>query len=69
MIVTSVLSVAAMAVPAFSQSESENPSKNEVSVQAFGSWVKGTTNNGVENNATNSGGVLGTYLAASLRYS
>jgi len=48
-----------MALPAFSQSE--NPGKNEVSAQAFGSFVKSTTNNGVENKATNSGGILGTY--------
>jgi hypothetical protein len=39
----------------------ENPDENEVSVQAFGSFVKSTTNNGTENKATNSGGVLGSY--------
>ena len=33
----------------------------EASVQAFGSFVKSTTNNGVENESTNSGGVLGSY--------
>jgi opacity protein-like surface antigen len=54
-----VVSIASMALPAFSQSE--NPGKNEVSVQAFGSFVKSTTNNGIENKATNSAGVLGTY--------
>ena len=58
-VVTSFVSIAAMALPAFSQSET--PGKNEVSVQAFGSFVKSTTNNGVENKATNSGGVLGSY--------
>jgi len=57
--VTWFAAVATMAVPAFSQSE--EPSKNEVSVQAFGSFVKSTTNNGIENKATNSGGVLGSY--------
>src|SRR5579864_1337648 len=58
-VVTSFVSIAAMALPAFSQSET--PGKNEVSVQAFGSFVKSTTDNGIENTATNSGGVLGSY--------
>jgi len=58
-VITSFVSIASMALPAFSQSET--PGKNEVSVQAFGSFVKSTTNNGVENTATNSGGVLGSY--------
>ena len=58
-VVTSFVSIASMALPAFSQSET--PGKNEVSVQAFGSFVKSTTNNGIENQATNSGGVLGSY--------
>src|SRR5258708_39214103 len=59
LLVASMLSIATMALPGFSQSE--NPGKNEVSVQAFGSFVKSTTNNGIENTATNSGGVLGSY--------
>jgi opacity protein-like surface antigen len=58
-VVTSLVSIAAMALPAFSQSET--PGKNEVSVQAFGSFVKTTTDNGIQNKATNSGGVLGSY--------
>jgi len=58
-VITSFVSIASMALPAFSQSET--PGKNEVSVQAFGSFVNSTTNNGVENKATNSGGVLGSY--------
>ena len=58
-VVTSFLSIASMALPAFSQSEA--PGKSEVAVQAFGSFVKSTTNNGIENKATNSGGVLGSY--------
>src|SRR5258708_26488166 len=58
-VITSIVSIASMALPAFSQSE--NPGKNEVSVQAFGSFVKSTTNNGIENKATNSAGVLGSY--------
>src|SRR5258706_7569825 len=45
--------------PAFSQEES--PGRSEVSVQAFGSFLKTTTSNGVEQKATNSGGVLGSY--------
>jgi outer membrane immunogenic protein len=36
-------------------------SKQEASVQALGSFVKSTTNNGVEQSATNSGGVLASY--------
>jgi opacity protein-like surface antigen len=59
MVVTSILGIASAALPAFSQSES--PERNEVSVQAFGSFVKSTTANGIENKATNSGGVLGSY--------
>jgi opacity protein-like surface antigen len=51
--------IASTALPAFAQSE--NPGKNEASVQAFGSFVKSTTNNGIENKATNSGGVLASY--------
>ena len=39
----------------------KNPARNEVSVQAFGSFLKSTTDNGLQNSATNSGGVLGSY--------
>lgn len=59
LVVTMVAGIASMALPAFSQSE--DPGKNEVSVQAFGSFVKSTTSNGIENKATNSAGVLGSY--------
>jgi opacity protein-like surface antigen len=59
LIVTWMVGIAVGAVPVFAQSE--NPEKNEVSVQAFGSFVKSTTSNGIENKATNSGGVLGSY--------
>ncbi|SRR5258706_276595 len=45
--------------PAFSQDE--HPAKNDATVQAFGSFVTSTTNNGVEQKATNSGGVLASY--------
>src|ERR1700691_2202792 len=57
--VTLIAGVASMALPAFSQSES--PERNEVSVQAFGSFVKSTTDDGIKNSATNSGGVLASY--------
>jgi outer membrane immunogenic protein len=59
MMVTLIAGIASVALPAFSQSE--NPGKSEVSVQAFGSFVKSTTENGIKNSATNSGGVLGSY--------
>jgi len=59
LVATCIVGIVSAALPGYSQSE--NPGKNEVSVQAFGSFVKSTTNNGVENKATNSGGVLGTY--------
>ena len=48
-----------ISLPAFAQEEAL--SRNEVSVQAFGSFLKTTTSNGVEQSATNSGGVLGSY--------
>jgi outer membrane immunogenic protein len=47
----------ALALPAFSQ----EAGRSEASVQAFGSFVKSTTNNGVQQDATNSGGVLASY--------
>jgi outer membrane immunogenic protein len=59
LVVTLIAGAASIAVPAFSQTET--PDKNEVSVQAFGSFVKGTTDDGVRNSATNSGGVLASY--------
>jgi outer membrane immunogenic protein len=59
LVVTVIAGIVSMALPVFAQSEDSG--KNEVSVQAFGSFVKSTTNNGVQNSATNSGGVLGSY--------
>jgi outer membrane immunogenic protein len=47
----------ALALPAFSQ----EAGRSEASVQAFGSFVKSTTSNGVQQDATNSGGVLANY--------
>jgi opacity protein-like surface antigen len=57
-VITSILGIASVALPAFAQSED---SRHEVSVQAFGSFVTSTNENGIENRATNSGGVLGSY--------
>jgi opacity protein-like surface antigen len=57
-VVTLAAGIASLALPAFSQLET---SSHEVSVQAFGSFVSSTTQNGVENKGTNSGGVLGSY--------
>jgi len=52
--------VALAAVPSFSQDETPLY-RNEASVQAFGSFLKTTTTNGVDQSATKSGGVLATY--------
>jgi len=52
-----LLGAALAAVPTFAQEGGHS----EVSVQAFGSFVKSTTDNGVQQGATNSGGVLATY--------
>lgn len=55
-----VLGGTLLSIPAFSQEE--NPQyKSEASVQAFGSFLKSTVNNGVQQTATDSGGVLATY--------
>jgi len=51
---------AALMSPAFSQ-EGGLANRNEVTIQALGSFVKSTTDNGIEQNATNSGGVLASY--------
>jgi outer membrane immunogenic protein len=55
-----LLGGALVSIPAFSQ-EDYPQEKSEASVQAFGSFLKDTTNNGVRQGATNSGGVLATY--------
>jgi opacity protein-like surface antigen len=57
-VITLAAGIASLALPAFSQLET---SANEVSVQAFGSFVSSTTKNGADNKATDSGGVLGSY--------
>jgi opacity protein-like surface antigen len=51
------MGAALISLPAFSQ----ELDRSEVSVQAFGSFVKNTTDNGVSQSATNSGGVLASY--------
>jgi opacity protein-like surface antigen len=51
--------VASLALPAYSQTE--GPARQDVAVQAFGSFVATTTQNGIDNSATNSGGVLASY--------
>ena len=54
------MAVAALiSTSAFAQEEAVY--RNDVAVQAFGSFVKSTTQNGVEQSATNSGGVLASY--------
>ena len=45
------------ALPAFSQ----EGGRSDAAVQAFGSFVKTTTDNGIQQGATNSGGVLASY--------
>src|SRR3984893_5075757 len=52
-----VLGGALAALPAFSQ----ETGRSEATVQAFGSFVKSTTQDGVQQGATNSGGVLASY--------
>jgi len=52
-----MLGGALAALPAFSQ----EAGRSEATVQAFGSFVKSTTYNGVQQDATNSGGVLASY--------
>jgi len=54
-----IAGAAFIALPAYAQSE--GPERQNVAVQAFGSFVKSTTQNGIDNSATNSGGVLATY--------
>ena len=52
--------IASIALPAFSQEE-VSASRNEFTAQAFGSFLRSTTSNGVEQSTTNSGGILGSY--------
>jgi len=52
-----LLGGALAALPAFSQ----EAGRSDATVQAFGSFVKTTTQDGVQQSATNSGGVLASY--------
>lgn len=54
-----VAGTAFIALPGYAQSE--EAARQEVAVQAFGSFVTTTTHNGIDNTATNSGGVLASY--------
>src|ERR1700722_1496522 len=55
-----VLGGALAALPVFAQEETPQY-RQDVTVQAFGSFVKSTNDNGIQQGATNSGGVLGSY--------
>jgi len=55
-----LLGAVLLSTPAFSQ-EDYPKEKSEVSVQAFGSFLKSTTDNGIRQGATDSGGILATY--------
>ena len=54
-----IAGTASVALPAFAQSEEAG--RQDIAVQGFGSFVTSTTHNGIENKATNSGGVLASY--------
>jgi outer membrane immunogenic protein len=54
---TILMGAALASLPAFAQEFN----RSEVSVQAFGSFVKSTTGNGASQSATDSGGVLANY--------
>jgi len=54
-----VTGVAAVALPAYA--ESDEAARQDVAVQAFGSFLTTTTQNGIDNSATKSGGVLASY--------
>ena len=57
-----LLGGALAALPAFSQ----EGGRSDATVQAFGSFVKTTTDNGVQQGATNSGGVLASCASSAL---
>ena len=59
LVITLFAGIASVAVPAFAQTE--GPGRQDAAVQAFGSFVAGTTQNGIKNSASDSGGVLATY--------
>jgi opacity protein-like surface antigen len=59
LLITVIAGAASIALPAYAQTEEAG--RQEVTVQAVGSFVTTTTHNGTDNTATNSGGVLGSY--------
>lgn len=54
-----IAGAASVALPAYAQTDEAG--RQDVTVQGFGSFVTSTTQNGIENKATNGGGVLGSY--------
>jgi opacity protein-like surface antigen len=56
-LVMTLVASAALALPAMAQ----EPSRQDFAVQASGSFVRSTTQNGIQNSANNNAGVLGTY--------
>ena len=57
---TLTIETALLSVAAFAQ-EDYTRFRSDVTVQALGSFVKGTTKDGTRQDTTNSGGVLGSY--------
>ena len=53
-----IAGAASIALPVYAQEET---ARQDVAVQGFGSFVTTTTHNGIDNNQTNSGGVLAGY--------
>jgi hypothetical protein len=51
--------MASIALPVYAQSEESG--RQDVAVQALGSFVSTTIQNGIDNSASNSGGVLASY--------
>lgn len=64
--VTVMLGSALSVLPAFAQEEA--PQSQEISVLALGSFVKNTTQNGIQQDSTNSAGVLANYRFFFNRY-
>ena len=54
-----MVGAASIALPAYAQSD--DVGRQDVAVQAFGSFVRSTTHDAVDNTASNSGGVLASY--------
>jgi outer membrane immunogenic protein len=54
-----IAAAAIIALPSYAQNEEAG--RQEVAVQALGSFVSSTTQNGIQNKATNTGGVLASY--------